>query len=95
MTRRVGPTDDDDDDDDNGQTDDRWLDLNRLARHSSLSVRTLQRYLHAAEHPLPHHHVGGRVLVSRREFDAWVRDTGRAASGDPRDTSWVRRAFGK
>jgi hypothetical protein len=80
-----------------------YLDLDGLARYSGLSVSSLRRYLIAAEHPLPHHRIGRRVLVDKREFDAWVRDAARhadrvvdrARSDDPSDTDWVRRGFGK
>jgi hypothetical protein len=43
-----------------------------------MSVRTLRRHIADPKNPLPTHHVTtagkgrGLVLVSRREFDAWV-----------------------
>lgn len=50
-----------------------WLDLARTANYTSLSVRTLRRYLSDAAHPLPHCLVGGKVLCEQREIDEWVR----------------------
>ena len=84
-----------DDDDDNGND---YLDLERLARYSSLSVRTLRRHLTDPVHPLPHHHVRppgkrkGRVLVSKRAFDRWMEyyavEQPDAAPAD--DFSWIK-----
>jgi hypothetical protein len=79
--------------------DERYFDLPKLAAYSGLSVATLRRYLADPNNPLPHHHVRqagkarGRLLVSKREFDAWVR--GFTPQDDPTDVSWIRRRFGK
>jgi excisionase family DNA binding protein len=54
--------------------EDRYLTLTALAAYSGLSVRTLQRHLAAAAHSLPRYRVGGRVLVRRSEFDAWMAE---------------------
>jgi excisionase family DNA binding protein len=43
-----------------------------LADYSSLSVRKLRDHLADAVHPLPSYRVGGKVLVRRSEFDAWM-----------------------
>jgi hypothetical protein len=57
---------------------DRYFDLTALSDYSGMSVRSLQRYLTDAEHPLPHHYIRaagkgrGRCLVYKREFDQWV-----------------------
>ena len=59
--------------------EDRCFDLRALAEYSGLSIRTLQRHIVDPDNPLPTHHVcvkgkgRGRVLVLKREFDAWVR----------------------
>jgi len=93
--------DDDDDDKDVG-----YFNLDRLVRYSGLSRSTLRRYLHDAEHPLPHHEVRiagktrGRVLVRKTEFDAWMRAFNPTSRAEPTpdpitDTRWIRRAFGK
>lgn len=52
---------------------DPYLSLRALAAYSSLSERLLRSFLSAPEHPLPHYRVGGRVLVKRAEFDAWIQ----------------------
>jgi hypothetical protein len=80
---------------------DRWFDLEALAQYSSLSVRTLRRWLTDPAHPLPHYQVQptgkerGRTVVNKRAFDAWmeqfrVRRAGDAAADD---ADWVRRGF--
>ena len=110
--RRRGNHDDDDDDDDGGVG---YFNLDQLARYSGLSVASLRRYLHRPVNPLPHLVVGkpgtkrGRVLVPRREFDAWLRASfsgthaapaapaapARGTRRDPADPSWILRAFDK
>ncbi len=49
-----------------------YLSLRALSAYSDLSVRTLRGYLSHPARPLPHYRVGGKVLVKRSEFDAWV-----------------------
>ena len=82
--------------------EDRYFDLGGLAAYSGLSARTLRRLMADPVNPLPNHHVhgvgvpGGKVLVSKREFDEWVRrfpplERPRRARADPHDGSWVRR----
>jgi excisionase family DNA binding protein len=56
--------------------------LRSLAAYSGLSVRTLRAYLDAPMHPLPHYRVGGKILVRRSEFDAWISTYCRVASVD-------------
>ena len=48
---------------------DPFLSLRALAGYSGLSVRTLRQHVSA---DLPHYRVGGKVLVRRSEFDAWM-----------------------
>ena len=50
-----------------------YLSLRGLSRYSSMSVRTLRDYLSHPARPLPHYRVGGKILVKRSEFDAWLR----------------------
>jgi hypothetical protein len=84
--------------------DDRWFDLTGLAAYSGLSLRTIRRYMDAPEHPLPTHHIQppgsarGRVLVSKREFDAWVSSfpprrskVGKLARANLDARAWVRK----
>ena len=52
---------------------DGYMSLRALAaNYSGLSVRTLRAYLSHPTRPLPHFRVGGKILVRRSEFDAWV-----------------------
>src|SRR5262249_49906078 len=51
---------------------DPFLDLRALAGYSSLSVRKLRDLLDDAHNPLPSYRVGGKLLVRRSEFDAWI-----------------------
>jgi len=60
---------------------DPYLSLKALASYSSLSTRKLREHLADPAHPLPFHRVGGKLLVRRSEFDAWMlayRQVGRA-----------------
>jgi excisionase family DNA binding protein len=63
---------------------DAYLSLRALARYASLSVRTLRGYLTAKRNPLPCYRPGGKVLVRRSEFDAWMRAFRDGASGEDR-----------
>jgi len=49
-----------------------YLALRALSAYSGLSVRTLRGYLADRVRPLPHYRVGGKILISRAEFDQWV-----------------------
>ncbi|MDO8794899.1 MAG: hypothetical protein Q7J25_09795, partial [Vicinamibacterales bacterium] len=40
--------------------------------YAGLSVRTLRTYLQHQTHPLPCYRVGGKILVRRSDYDAWV-----------------------
>lgn len=80
--------------------EDRFFDLSGLAKYSSLSTRTLQRYMKDPSHPLPHHRISatptgrGRVLFSKREFDTWVKSFAVVPSAPPvakRDRSMDER----
>lgn len=51
---------------------DPFLSLRALATYSGLSVRTLRGYLTDPAHPLPHYRIGGKIVVRRSEYDAWV-----------------------
>jgi excisionase family DNA binding protein len=60
-----------------------YVSLKALAVYSGLSVRTLRGYLADRVRPLPHYRVGGKILVSRADFDAWVRQFRVQASAVP------------
>ena len=51
---------------------DPFLALRALAGYSGLSVRKLRDCLDDPEHPLPAYQVGGKLLVRRSQFDAWI-----------------------
>ncbi|MBI2218772.1 MAG: helix-turn-helix domain-containing protein [Candidatus Rokubacteria bacterium] len=51
---------------------DPFLDLRALAAYSCISIRKLRDYLDDTTHPLPCYRVGGKILVRRSEFDAWI-----------------------
>jgi hypothetical protein len=50
-----------------------WMDLKILERYSSVSNRTLRSWIKAPEDPLPASARGGKILVSRRLFDEWMK----------------------
>ena len=57
------------------ESEDRYLRLTELAHYTSLSVRTLKRFIADPVHPLPAHRFTDRnIVVKRSEFDAWVRE---------------------
>jgi len=72
--------------------------LELLAADVGITVKTLRRYTAEVADPLPVYRVciggadRGRVLVSRSEFNAWVRrhSQARAATVDAETRSWVR-----
>lgn len=51
---------------------DPFLSLKALASYCGLSVRKLRDCLADPGHPLPHYRVGGKIVVRRSEFDAWM-----------------------
>jgi hypothetical protein len=52
---------------------DPFLPLRALAAYAGLSVRTLRQYLDLPpDQALPCYRVGGKILVRRSQFDAWV-----------------------
>jgi hypothetical protein len=48
-----------------------YLDLKALARYSSISIRTLRKILANPAGP-PHYRPGGKLLVRKSDFDAWM-----------------------
>ena len=51
---------------------DPFLPLKALASYSGLSIRKLRECIGDSLHPLPCYRVGGKLLVRRSEFDAWM-----------------------
>lgn len=61
---------------------DPFFSLKALATYASVSVRKLREYLDAPTHPLPHYRVGGKIVVRRSEFDAWIAAYRRVGQSD-------------
>lgn len=61
---------------------DPFLSLRTLASYSCMSVRKLRQYLHDPVHPLPHYRLGGKIVVRRSEFDAWMAAYRRVGQAD-------------
>jgi hypothetical protein len=74
-------------------TDDRYFDLQGLARYSGLSVRTLRRHMADATNPLPHFYVRasgkerGRTLFAKSAFDAWMEQFRVDPAAGPRSST--------
>ena len=51
---------------------DPFLSLKALSVYSGLSVRKLRQHLEDSAHPMQCYRVGGKILVRRSEFDAWI-----------------------
>lgn len=51
---------------------DPYLSIKALSAYADLSVRKLRDLLDDPVHPLPFYRVGGKILVRRSEFDAWM-----------------------
>src|SRR5579872_5125229 len=49
-----------------------WLDLRQLTQYAAVSERTLRTWIHDAADPLPASQVGSKILVRRRDFDAYI-----------------------
>lgn len=52
--------------------DDCWFTVAELSTYSTLHQRTIRRHMASRTNPLPHHKVGGRVVIRKSEYDAWV-----------------------
>ena len=61
---------------------DPFLSLRALASYSCLSVRKLRECLVDSVHPLPHYRLGGKIIVRRSEFDAWMAAYRRVRQAD-------------
>ena len=61
---------------------DPFLTLRALVAYSGIGLRKLYEYLVDPAHPLPHYRVGGKIVVRRSEFDAWIAAYRRVAGAD-------------
>ena len=64
---------------------DPYLPLRALATYSGMSVRLLRDCLTDQAHPLPHYRYGGKIVVRRSEFDAWISAYRRVGRSDVAD----------
>jgi excisionase family DNA binding protein len=60
---------------------DPFLSLKALSAYCGLSVRKLREFL-ADPGPLPHYRIGGKILVRRSEFDAWMAQYRQVSDAD-------------
>lgn len=49
-----------------------WLGLRELTAYAAVSERTLRGWIHLPGDPLPAVRIGGKILVRRTQFDAWL-----------------------
>lgn len=49
-----------------------WLSLRELTEYAGVCERTLRTWLRRSTDALPAVRVGGKILVRRSEFDAWL-----------------------
>ena len=49
-----------------------WLSLRGLGEYAQVSERTLRSWIHSPVDPLPAVRIGGKILIRRRVFDAWL-----------------------
>ena len=50
-----------------------WLDLRALTEYACVSERTIRSWMRLPEDPLPSSRIGVKMLVSRRDFDLWLK----------------------
>ena len=50
-----------------------WLDLKGAAAYTSISIRTLRRYVTDPVHRLPVYRVGGKLVMRPDDLDQWIR----------------------
>lgn len=61
---------------------DPFLSLRALASYACVSIRKLREHLDDPTHPLPHYRIGGKIVVRRSEFDAWIAAYRRVGQAD-------------
>jgi hypothetical protein len=59
-----------------------FMSLKTLSEYSGGSVRALRTYLKHPDHPLPCYRPGGKVLVKKSDFDAWLARFREAGASD-------------
>lgn len=56
----------------NDQNKMEWLGLRQLTAYAAVSERTLRGWIHLPSDPLPAVRIGGKILIRRTQFDAWL-----------------------
>lgn len=54
-----------------GTLKDQYFDLKGLTKYSTLSVSTLRHHIKVSN--LPCYRLGGKILIQKSEFDAWLK----------------------
>ena len=49
-----------------------WLGLRELTEYAAVSERTLRTWIRLTRDPLPAARVGGKILIRRALFNAWL-----------------------
>jgi excisionase family DNA binding protein len=49
-----------------------WLGLRELTEYAAVSERTLRMWIRLPRDPLPAARVGGKILIRRTLFNAWL-----------------------
>jgi len=72
--------------------EDGYLDLRRLSRYASISVRRLRDLIKDPAQPLPVFRVGAKILVKRSDFDGWLERHHRPGPGVDDTLAAIRSA---
>lgn len=64
-----------------------WMDLSTLSRYCCASTRTLREWASRVDNPMPARRVGGKLFVSRSQFDEWMAT--QPAAGPEQDISAI------
>jgi hypothetical protein len=57
-----------------------YFDLQALSKYCCCSVRWLRDRLVDTMCPLPHHRIGGKILIRKDDFDRWMQNFQSATS---------------
>lgn len=49
-----------------------WLGLRQVTEYANVSERTVREWIHSPLDPLPAAKVGGKILVRKSDFDAYL-----------------------
>ena len=51
-----------------------WMSLRQVTHYAAVSERTIRTWIHAPVDSLPAVRVRGKILIRRRDFDAWLEN---------------------